>query len=246
MFCFFKNSFICWFFIYSLVSLSGCGGPEKEEAVEFIIKTPSMIINRADFMDELDLKRTAYPYNIRENPVEYNEMMIHLVNILSEELVLLSAAADKGVIVSDQEIQIAEDEYRKDYPEDSFEQILLKNAISYSFWKKRFKKNMIMDKLIDQELRDKIEITSQDILEFYNKHTIAKTKDPDNNALILNKIEDEKELISRLRMQKTQDQYDAWIQQLTNELPVEIDMKKLKTFLIVTKKNEESKNDKEN
>ncbi|MBU8911203.1 MAG: hypothetical protein KOO65_08035 [Desulfobacterales bacterium] len=215
----------------------GCSEPAKEKVPGFLIKTPSMIITSPDFLEELDMKKAAYPYNIHENAAEYNEMVIHLVKMLSEEIILLSAAADKSVVVTDQEAESAEEEFKKEYPDDSFDQILLKNAISYSFWKKRFKKNMIMEKLIDQELRQKIEITSQDIVEFYKKHRIAGATDTDDNALVLKKIENEQELVSRLRVQKTQDQYDEWIQQLEKDYPVEINKDKLKTFLINIKKS---------
>ena len=176
-----KKSFICWIFIGALC-LMGCSEPAKEKAPRFLIKTPLMTITSSEFLEELDLKRAAYPYNIHENPAEYNEMVIHLVRMLSEEIILLSAAAEKSVIVTDQEVEFAEEEFKKDYPDDSFDQILLKNAISYSFWKKRFRKNMIMDKLIDQELKKKIEITSLDIVEFYKKYRIADAQDPDNKS----------------------------------------------------------------
>ncbi|WP_299978321.1 hypothetical protein [Desulfobacula sp.] len=238
---FLKKSFICWVFIVALC-LMGCSEPAKEKVSRFLIKTPLMTITSSDFLEELDLKKAAYPYNIHENPAEYNEMVIHLVKMLSEEIILLSAAADKSVNVTDQEVDSAEEEFKKDYPDDSFDQILLKNAISYSFWKKRFKKNMIIDKLIDQELKKKIEITSRDIVEFYKKHHIADDQDPDNKALVLKKIENEQELVSRLRLQKTQDQYDEWIQQLGKDYPVEINKDKLKTFLLDIEKREGSEN----
>jgi hypothetical protein len=243
---FLKTGFIGWFLLCNILYFMGCGEPEKEKVPEYLLKTPKMIITRSDFIEELDLKRAAYPYNINENPDEYNEMVMDLIETLSEEIVLLSAAADKGVTVTDQEVQSAEDEFKKDYPEDSFDQILLKNAISYSFWKKRFRNNMIMDKLIDQELKKKVEITSRDIVEFYEKHRIASTRDLDHNTLMLKKIDNEKELVSRLRMQKTQDHYDAWMQQLGKDYPVEINKEELKTFLIDIEKSEGSKNDKEN
>lgn len=241
----FKKSFVCWVFICSIVLFTGCSEPEREMAPEFLIKTPSQIISSEDFLEELDLKRAAYPYNIKENPAEYNEMVIYLVKMQSEEIVLLSAAAGKGVTVTDAEVQLAEEEFKKDYPEDSFEQILLKNALSYSFWKKRFRKNLIIDKLIDQELRQKIEITSQDIVAFYNKSLADSTKDSEDESA-LKKIDNENELVSRLRMQKAQDLYDDWIQQLRNDYPVEVNKEKLKTFLIDIGKSEENKNENKN
>ncbi|RLC20889.1 MAG: hypothetical protein DRH93_12815 [Deltaproteobacteria bacterium] len=237
---FLKKSFICRRFAGTLsllafmgfVAFTGCSKSEEKTAQQFLIKTPTMVITSSDFLEELDLKRAAYPYNIHENPAEYNEMVIHLIKMLSDEIILLSAADNKGVTFTAQEVELAEQAFKKDYPENSFDQILLKNAISYSFWKKRFKKNMIMDKLIDQELKEKIVITAEDIVEFYKKHRIADAKDMDGDALVLKKIEGEKELVSRLRNQKTQDKYEEWMQQLGNEYPVEINKEKLKHFLI--------------
>lgn len=243
-----KKSLIGWTFICCAVSLMGCGEPEKEMNPYFLIKTSSMIIIYGDFLEELDLKRAAYPYNIDENPAEYNEMVLHLIRMLSDEIILLSAAADKGVKVTDQELESSEKKFKKDYSEDSFEQILLKNAISYTFWKKRFKKNMIIDKLIDQELKKKIEIAPQDIVEFYKNHRIEAMQKSDKNDSALKTFENEEELVASLRLQKAQDHYDGWMQQLWNDYPVEINKKNLKTFLIYPEKSggSESESEKEN
>ena len=242
---FLKKSFIIWVFLFGALCFTGCTEPAKEKMPLYLIKTPVMIITRSDFLEELDLKRAAYPYNINENSAEYNEMVIHLVKMLSEEIILLSAATDKGVIVTDQDVQLAEDEFKKDYPEDSFDQILLKNALSYSFWKKRFKKNMIIDKLIDQELKQKIEITSLDIVAFYKNYHRADAQSTDKKAGDFKKSETEKELINRLRLQKTQDHYDEWIQQLGIDYPVEINKEELKTFLIDIENTKGSENDRD-
>jgi len=200
-------------------------------------------ITHHDFSEELDLKRAAYPYNIKDNSTEYNKMVIHLVKMLTEEIVLLSAAQDIGVTVTEAELNAALDEFKKDYPEDSFEQILLKNAISYPLWLNRFKKNMIMDKLIDIELRRKIEITSQDIVAFYKQYQETNVIDSKDNESVLNSIGNEKELVSQLRMHKTQEKYDRWIQKLGQDFPVQINKEKLKTFLINIEKDEEKKNE---
>lgn len=226
----------------------GCNGPEKNLTDPlFLIKTESMGVTHSDFSEELDLKRTAYPYDIEKNPAGYNEMVMDLVQMLSRETLLLSAARDKGVIVTDQEAAAAEEQFKKEYPDDSFEQSLLKNAISYSLWKKRFKKKMIMDKLIDQELKQKIEITLQDVMGFYNKNNIADILKSDEQALGLNQIEMEKKLVSRLRQQKAQDHWEEWIQQLSKEYPVQINTELLKKYLLTeTGKSKGRKNEKEN
>ncbi len=293
----------------SVFWLAGCAEPETKTKTQYLIQTQILHISSMGFSQELELKKSAYPYDIKKNPNEYNGMVISLVKMLSEEIVLLSAAADKQIFVTDQEVLLAQKEFKKDYSKDSFEpnslelnslepdsldqdnfepdsfesdsfesdssepdrleQILLENAISYSFWEKRFKKNMIMEKLIDQELKQKLEITPQDIVQFYKTYNKLAI-DSENNPTVLNEIADEKELnekdlnekelnekelnekelnekdlISRLRMQKTQEKYYEWIQNLYQAYPVEINKDKLKNFLIDIK-DKEDENAKEN
>ena len=238
-----KNFFGWIFILMSCVWFASCSEPPKASEPEYIIKTSTMAISSEDFSEELDLKRAAYPYNIKDQAAEYNEMVIHLVKVLSEEIILLSLAQDLGIIVTDQEADAAEAQFKKDYPEDSFDQMLLTNAISYSFWKKRFKKNMIMDKLIDQELKKKIEISSQDIMDFYQKYANTNPEPSDQEAAAEEEIknfQDEEHLVSGLRMQKTQDYYEEWVQKLWDEYPVEIDKEKLKAFLIDIEISKES------
>ena len=223
---------------------------EKMSKIQFLLKTDILTISCLDFAEELDLKRAAYPYKVKENPQKYNEIVIFLVKTLSEEIVLLSAAADKQIFVTDKEVSTAKEEFLKDYPEDSFEQILLKNAISYSLWEKRFKANLIMEKIIDLELTQKIEITPEDIVNFYNSYNKAKTSnnkiktnnDVENKVMISNQINNEKELVAQLRMQMTQNKYGKWIQDLYLTYPVEINQEQLKLFLINVKTDNEDDN----
>ncbi|OGR39741.1 MAG: hypothetical protein A3J80_00160, partial [Desulfobacula sp. RIFOXYB2_FULL_45_6] len=228
--------------LFFLVNCIGCSESENEKPVVIMIKSPLISISEPEFLDELDLKKAAYPYNIRKDPEEYNEMVIQLINMLSEEILLLSAAADIGITVTEAEIEAAEAELKKDYPEKGFDNMLLENAISYSLWKKRLKKNLTIDKLIDQEIKSKIEITSEEIVEFYRNYNLdekadSKKKEP-------NKTIDETELVSVLRMQKTEDVYEAWLKELELKYLVEINKEKLKSFLIDMEENGGNKNEK--
>lgn len=189
-----------------------------------------MIITGNNFAEELDLKRSAYPYSIKDEPAAYNDMVVHLVKMLSEEIVLLSAANDLGIVVTDEELNTAVARFKEDYPEDSFEQILLKNAVSYPFWLKRFKNNMIVEKLIDQELKNKIQITSEDIVTFYNR--LKARQDPKSDDMPQDTVDNEKELVKKLKMHKTQEQYTAWVGTLVQQYPVQINEEELKKYMI--------------
>ncbi len=237
-----KSRFILILAVFMLAG-AGCGEPEKEKPVEFLLTSPLIRISESDFLDELDLKKAAYPYTLDKNPAEYNEIVIQLVNMLSEEILLLSAAADLGVMVTDAEVEAAEAEFKEDYPENTFEAMLLENAIPYALWKKRLKKNLIMDRLIDQEIRQKIEITSEELVEFYRKYVEETQGLKSSNKEPPQKM-DETELVSVLRLQKTEKLYGEWIKALELKYPVEINKERLKSILIDIEENKGNKNEK--
>ena len=233
---------LLWFAFF----FSGCTEPEKEKPIVFMIKSRLITISDSDFLDELDLKKAAYPYKITENPLEYNEMVMHLVNMLTEETLLLTAAADQGMAVTEDEVKIAEAEFKKEYPENGFDKMLLENAISYPLWKKRLKTNLIIDKLIDQEVRSKVEVSSEELVEFYNKYNMESVQDLKKKNKESQTTIDENELIFVLRMQKTEELYAEWLKGLELKYPVEINKEKLKSLLIDLEENEGSKNEKNN
>lgn len=211
--------------------MAGCSepGPQKE-AGTYLLRTDVITVTPESFEAALELKRAAYPYNITETPDEYNQMVIHLVEILSEEIVLLSEAKIRGIVVTDEEAAAAEAEFKKDYPGDSFDQMLLTSAISYAFWKKQFVRDLIIEKLVAAELEGKIEISPDDIVQFYETMKAQKKQlapnDPDVSEI------DETQLVSRLRMRKTEEYYTQWIQSLGTTHPVDINKKALKKFMI--------------
>nr|NJM02434.1 hypothetical protein [Desulfobacula sp.] len=239
-----KKRNLVWILLLCLSCCLGCSEPEKEKPAAVMIKTPLISLSEPDFLEELDLKKSAYPYAIDKDPAEYNGMVIQLVNMLSEEMILLSAAGDLGVTVTETEVNAAEAEIKADYPENTFDEMLLKNAISYSLWKKRLKKNLIIDKLLDREIRHKVEITSEDLVEFYRKYNMEDPRDLKKKNKEPQKIIDENELVSILRMQKTEDAYEAWLKELELKYPVEINKEALKPLLIDIDEKEENNNEK--
>jgi hypothetical protein len=213
------------------LGVGGCTDNKESKSPEYLLKVGEYVISPRAFSEELDLKLAAYPYDFKKDRLGYNQMVFDLVSILSEEGVLLAGANDMGITVSDSELAAAESFHREDYPEDSFEQMLLENAISYSYWKKALKKNLIIDKFIQQELKDKIEISSGDVVSFYNRHTSEEI------------VADENKLVSHLRLEKSQEAYDEWILGLKKRYPVDINKKILTPFLMEMENNKGQIND---
>ncbi len=229
--------FILFLTIFFFFGFGGCGSNQEPIVPDYVIKTDQNMISKEDFILELDLKLTAYPYDFKKDVLEYNQMVLDLVSILSEEIVLLSAARDREILVSGVELDEAEAFFREDYPEDSFEKMLLENAISYLFWKKKLEKNLIIDKFIQQELKDKIEIKPEDIVAFYKRHVDQGShKNSSGTAM------DENRLVSQLRLEKSQESYEQWVMEFKKQYPVDINKKIISGFLIdMENKKEQTK-----
>ncbi|WP_020587523.1 SurA N-terminal domain-containing protein [Desulfobacter curvatus] len=212
----------------AIVLGSGCTDQKKIEQKVSIIKAGNVEISRADFALELEVKQANYPYDIKDNPREYNAMVLDLVSDLSDEAVLLAAASAKGIDVCAKELEAAVDDFKKDYPEDSFDRMLLERAISYPVWKKRLKKDMVIQKLIMQDLVASQNIHPEDMIAFYDR--FAEQTEVQNNDN--SKMMDEEDLVLRLRMEKSQEVFGEWLQGIQDSYPVHIDRQVLGSFLI--------------
>jgi hypothetical protein len=89
---------------------------------------------------------------------------------MTEELVIDRRAGELGIQLDDAELEAAIQEIKKDYPEDEFEQMLLESAIPFSLWKDRLRVRLLMEKVVDRELVQPVEITTQDIEDYYSAH----------------------------------------------------------------------------
>jgi len=212
----------------AIIVVSGCTDQKEIEQKSNIIQAGTVEISREDFVRELEIKLANYPYDIKDKPREYNAMVLDLVSDLSDEAVLLAGAAVKGIDVSAEELEAAVADFKKDYPENSFDRMLLERAISYPVWQKRLKKDMVIQKLIMEDLVASLEIHPEDMITFYDRFS-EQAKDQGNDNP---KTMDEKNLVLKLRMEKSQEVFGEWLQGLQNVYPVHIDKPVLRSFLM--------------
>lgn len=212
-----------------LPGVSACRSPESgNSAQSAILSSGDMVITRSEFEDHLELKMAAYPMEIRKMAADFNSMVMELVNDLTEEMVLVRAAREKGFRISENEFRKAEKKLKSDYPEDAFEKMLLRNAVDYSFWKKRFRRQLLIDKFIRRELLEKIEITSGEVVSYYNQ---LQTDTEDQGKKKEKGRMSEEELVNRIRRRKAQNRYQGWVRDLSEKFPVKVDNEKLKSIL---------------
>lgn len=201
----------CW--------IAGCQKSTPGNDEEYLIRLGGRTVTLFDFNKALELCKTAYPHNDIQSREAARAIRIQLLNQLTEELVLLTRAAELNLQISDAELETAIADIREDYPEDAFEQTFLENAVSFDSWKKRLKIRLLMEKVVAKELESKVSITPEEVAAYYKENYQDEaaageytTETEDVNALI----------ISNLRREKAEASYKEWIKEIQKQYKIEI------------------------
>jgi hypothetical protein len=150
------------------------------------------------------------------NAKDIYEIKVRVLNQLTEELIILEKAKAMGLSVTETEIDQAVQQIKADYPDNTFEETLLENAISYKIWRKKLASRLLIEKVIAKELVDQVTISAEDIADYYQKHYPEGTPE-DAPAEDVNK-----RIVRHLRKQKAEQNYKAWIEKLRGVYSVEL------------------------
>ena len=215
------------FLIYFLCvgyTLAGCSDFEHEQNHEYFIKVGDKTLTVADFNEAFEIAKNAYPHNSIQQPDVIREARIRLIQQMTEEMILLKRAEELGITINESQVEKALGDIKKDYPDNVFQEILLEYAIPYQSWREGLKTRLLMEKVITQELGDKIEITDDDISKYYEEHFKDNNASPDVKTMSKD-INDT--IIKILRKEKMEKAYASWIKKLKNKYVVEINEKEL-------------------
>jgi hypothetical protein len=200
-------------------SFGGCVNSESNSDHEPLIRVRDRILTVLDFNKAFEISRTAYPHNFKDDPENLRNAQLRLLNQLVVEMIILERAKELDLSISGEEINKAVSEIKSDYPEDTFEKALLEYAVSYESWEARLKTRLLMQKVIDNELKNQIAITPEDIASYYEKHYEA--TDADAESIGADKDINEN-IIKHLRQQKAEQAYKVWIKELKGKYSIEI------------------------
>ena len=202
-----------------LVFLWGCGKTAQDDA--YLIRVGSSTVTVSEFKRAVDAAaEEVFPGEQEISRDARNELRMRVLNQMSEELIISERGKELGLIVTDAELEHAVADIKADYPDDMFEKTLLENAVSFQAWKKKLATRILVNKVIESELVDKVEITSQDVADYIQGHYPEGVPEDENPDEVNQKI------VRHLRHQKAEKMYQDWIEKLRKAHPVDIDQKR--------------------
>lgn len=205
---------------------TGCEKPPPETPREYLVKVNDTILTLKDFNQALEIAKTAYPYETFNDPeddiyksVQIKILKINLLKQLTERLILHERAKELGVTISDEAVKKEVDAIKSLYPDDTFDQSLLESAISYSVWENELRARLLMEKLIEKEISDKITISMEEMAQYYENNL------KDESGEIEDKSKMDKLIVKRLKQKKTEEVYESWIDDLKNRYTISVNEK---------------------
>ena len=196
----------------------GCVDSESDFGDEYLVRLGERSVTVHEFNEAFEIAKISYPHQIRNKPDDLRKAQLRLLNQMTIELIVLERADELGIELSEAEVERKIAEIKSDYPEGVFEETLLEVAVSYETWVKQLKIRMLMEKVIDIEIGDKIVITPEDIASYYDENfkgqpTTGLNENPDNINEAIIKI---------LRREKKEEAIGPWINELKSKYKIEI------------------------
>jgi hypothetical protein len=199
--------------------LFGCGEKGHGLGNEVLISLGDRVVTVLDFNKAFEISKIEFADSASEQSEDFRKAQLRLLNELILEMVLLERADEIGISVTDIELERAVAAIKNDYPSGEFEETLLEFAVSYETWKNRLKTRLIMEKVIEKELENRITITPEDIAEYYKKNFQGKEEESESTPAAgdINEI-----IVKQLRREKAEETYKTWIEELKAKYEIEI------------------------
>lgn len=196
-------------------SISGCSRKEGEDP--YLVRVGEGSISVSEFLQaEESVAEEAFPGEQDIEKSVREEMRMRVLNQLTEELLIAEKAKTLGIQVSEEEVNQAVDAIKADYPDNTFEETLLENAVSFASWKKKLVRRLLIEKVIQQELVDNVQITPADVSAYVKKHYPQGVPEKED------KTDFDRRVVHHLRQQKAEQAYKEWLDSLRLEFAVDV------------------------
>lgn len=161
------------FSFFIVLSYATVYGQPKEFENKIVAVVNEDVITQADLDIALGSIVAQYKqiYSAEELTNKIEEARQDILNQIIEDRLILQEAKRRGVVVEDEEVEERVDGVKSRFPtDDDFEDAVTESGISFDTLRNRYKEQIMMSKLVNHEVREKIVVTPSEISDYYTKH----------------------------------------------------------------------------
>lgn len=210
--------------LFASLLLAGCNARKGGDNA-FLFKVGDGAVSVAEFKQALEREQ---PNALSDQGDGDIATVLTFLNQMIEERLLLACAQEIGLTIADEDLDAAIEKVRADYPDDTFEETLLESAVSFNQWREQFRRRLLLERVVNQELERQVEITPEDVAAYYNEHYAGRETEADAQPLTAESVN--AAIITHLRRTKAQEGYPVWIKSLQTRYGLEIDWERWQTL----------------
>lgn len=159
-------------FVVALGAATACRkGSQKDGGLsgeEVVLRIGERVITLREFFEDYD--RAKLERGITGDPQAATALKNALVSESIKRELILRRAREKGITVTAEEVAAEIGRIRAHYPGDSFREMLAEQYVAYDEWIERQKVRLLVEKVIEQELESKIQVTDDEAKAYFASH----------------------------------------------------------------------------
>ncbi len=160
------------FLAAAVVFSAGCRRGAKRDqgpsGKEIVLQIGDHAITLREFFEDYD--RAKLERGIAGDPQAAAALKTALISETVKRELILQHARANGLTVQPEEVNAEIARIRAHYPGDSFREMLAEQYVAYDEWVERQKTRMLVEKVVWEELENKISVTDDDAKAWFNAH----------------------------------------------------------------------------
>jgi parvulin-like peptidyl-prolyl isomerase len=151
-----------------LVLAAGCGPEGEEEGV--VARVNGRPIHLEQLEARYDLLHMGWSSGMTPTVPSLKEEYGGILSDLIVQELVEQELEQRGLRVTDGELESAEQEVRADYPEGAFEEVLVEEYVDLEVWRRQLRARLARKKFLQEVLRPTIALDYQEAESYYREH----------------------------------------------------------------------------
>lgn len=175
-----KNNTLFWPSVAALVLaaffVTACDGDPKNIGVVARINGKPVFLDRLESRYDFTYQETTITQSASVDSLrqEYGQMLTELI---VQELILQELEKQE-VLVTQEEVAQAEATIRQDYPDETFEEVLVEEYIDIDLWREELQMRLSLEKFFQEILRPGVQLDYQEVQQYYKENIASFTLSP--------------------------------------------------------------------
>ena len=148
--------------------LGGLGCSNKQVGADVMATVNSRKITRTEVQKFYDAQIAGSPQ--QPSAEQADTLRLKILNDLIDNEILMQRAEKLGLLATDEEVNAKLTEIKAPFTQEQFDQRLKERQITLDDFKKDLRRSLTVDKVLNKEVTSKINVSDDDITNYYNAH----------------------------------------------------------------------------